>query len=150
MADLDKGRLEDQVKNLSSEVSLARTYLDRQAFDSAVGAIEKRLDAQELIVPTGYVETALKAEAHDPAVVQAFDNRGQDPKTFARTMRKLQDKIVAAAKAMPDREVTADKMAVAAAMRGASTNRMPEAPKPNYGKMTDAEFSKAKQDLGLE
>jgi hypothetical protein len=63
-------------------------------------------------------------------------------------MRKLQERIIADAKAMPDPLVSGDVAAVAAAMRGATTKAAPER-QPDYGSMNDSEFRKelAKHNL---
>jgi hypothetical protein len=147
-ADMRRTALEKEVAGLTEQVGAARAYIDRQHFDEAVRAIERRLSDSEVIAPANYVAMALMAAAHDPSVAQAFDNRGADPRTYARVMRKLQDKIIADAKMIPDREVTGDVLAVISAMRAATTKAAPER-QPDYGSMNDAEFRKelAKHNL---
>ena len=147
-ADLRAAGLEKQVTALNSEVDLARHYIDQQHFDAAVSAIEKRLADSELVAPPNYVKTALMAAAHDPAVVKAFDERGHDPKAYARIMKKLQDKILADVKSQPDADVTADRAAVVAALRWASTDKALEAPPPKLGSLSDKELDKEWEKLG--
>ena len=147
-ADMRQSALEKQVEGLTAEVDAARTYIDRQHFEAAATAIEKRLSDFGLLVPAGYVKNALMAAAHNPEIAQAFDNRGQNPAAYTRAMRKLQDRIVQDAKSMPDPQATGDKLAVVAAMRSATT-RAPQERPPDYGAMNDAEFAKvlAKHNL---
>ena len=147
MAELRELGLQHEIKNLTQEVSHARSFIDNLHFSEAVNTIEKRLADSELPVPAGYVKTALMAAAHDPAVASAFDNRGQSPANYNRVMRKLQDKIIADAKSMPDRDATETKMLVSNYMRGRS--KMPAEPPPNFGAMNDAEFAKEKAKYGL-
>ena len=65
-----------------------------------------------------------------------------------RQIKKSMDKLLKAARAMPDQIVTQDRMAVAQAVRGASS-RAPERPAIKYGDLTDAEFAKEKAKYGL-
>jgi hypothetical protein len=141
-------RLETENKALAAEVAAARAYIDRQHFSEATAAIEKRLADYELPVPEGFVKTALMAAAHDPAIARAWDARGENPAAFAKVMRKLQDGIVAQARSFPDPEATANRAAVAAAVRGTSTKNYKE-PTPKYSEMDDATFAKEKAKFGL-
>jgi hypothetical protein len=141
--------LELQVKGLSSEVEAARTYIDHQHFDAAVGLIEKRLSDDGLCVPASFVRDSLIAmSVQDEALRSAFDNRGANPGHFNRLFKKAQHRIYEAARSMPDPEATANRAAVAAAIRGTTAKTYAE-PTPKYGSMTEAEFTKEKAKFGL-
>lgn len=140
--------LEGQVRGLSAEVGHARRFIDQLHFNGVVSAIEKRLSDFDLIVPEGYVKNALMAASYNPDIAQAFDNRGENPRAYTKVMRKLQDLIIQNAKSMPDREATEDRLAVAAAVRGATAKSISEKP-ADYGSMNDAEFAKELSKHGL-
>jgi hypothetical protein len=87
----------------------------------------------------------------NPALTAAFDNRyaSKDHLRQAnRQVKKSMDKLLKAAKAMPDRQATEDRMAIAAAVRGTST-KIPEKGPVRYGDVNDAEFAKEKAKFGL-
>ena len=93
-------------------------------------------------------------QVEDAELRQAFDDRYKNPKQFNQTLGQLRRSIVSKARkdqAFADgANATADREAVAAYMRGASTGKIPEASRPNYGSMSDAEFAAEKKRLGLE
>lgn len=82
-----------------------------------------------------------------PGVSRAFLNRQNDPATWNKVLRGLKPEALRdfpnAKKVDP--EATADREAVAAAVRGAST-KVAADPAPDFSKMSDAELSKWKQD----
>ena len=143
----DRRLLEQKVEHLTAEVDAARQFVDRLHFTEIERTIEKRLADSELAVPENYVKTALAAAAHDPQIVHAWDNRANDPRSFSRAMRKLQDQIFRDARSIPDRAVTEDRRAISAFMKGVS--KLPEEKPPRYGDMNDADFAKEKAKYGL-
>lgn len=76
----------------------------------------------------------------DPRLAQAWLERHQNPDKFARVLdglgRKLADRFARA----PDAAATADRDAVTAAVRGAST-KAPEGKAPDYSRLSDREFA---------
>jgi hypothetical protein len=62
---------------------------------------------------------------------------------------KTLDRMVAAAKKMPDAELSGDRMAVVQAVRGTSTKGPPPEKAPNYGSMDEAQFKRELSKFGL-
>ena len=123
-------------------------------FENVVNRVQKAVTDAGVHVPKDYAETFLKARAlEDRELVAAFDNRAQNPRQFNQVIAKFERGLIS--KAREDHafaegaSVKADKDLVAAALRGASTGKMPEEPKPNLGSMNDAEYSKYKASIGL-
>lgn len=88
-----------------------------------------------------------KMAREKPAIARAFINKDNDPASWKRLIPALR---LEARKDFPsamkvDPEATADRNAVAAAVRGASTKATAE-PAPSLGKMSDAELRKYTMD----
>lgn len=82
----------------------------------------------------------------NPAIEKAFQNRFNDPGTwqrFEKSLAKEAKKI--GVKSKVDEDATADHLAVAQAVRGASTKVAAEPP-PDLSKMSNAELRKYTQD----
>jgi hypothetical protein len=75
----------------------------------------------------------------DPRVQNAYLNRQSNPGAWAKIEKALNAEYAAKFKPRVDANATADREAVAAAVRGTST-KAPEEKPPNYGDMNDAEF----------
>lgn len=79
----------------------------------------------------------------NPAIGLAFVNKDRDPKTWQRFQHALRKEAQEEFKSfMVDDTATADREAVAAAMRGASTKVAAE-PAPKFGHMSNAEYRKS-------
>jgi hypothetical protein len=142
-------RLQGEVTGLAAELEKARTRVDQQDFEQVVSAGEKRLADAGLLTPKDYVREKLMLEAVQNARLRAsFDNRGSDPRTFNRELRKAYDRIYEGAKSIPDKQATEDRAAVVHAMRG-STTKAPEEKAPDYGSMTSGEFAKELSKHGI-
>lgn len=131
---------------------------DRADFELAVQEASKAIgDAPN--VPKDYarlrIEQWAKNEyASNPDFQRAWDNRytTQDAAQFVtRTVNRAIGNLKKEVQSMPapiDPEATADRAAVAAAVRGTST-KMTEPPPPRYGDMNDADFKKELAKFGL-
>ncbi len=88
-----------------------------------------------------------KVAREKPALQRAFLNRYNEPSAWNKIVKSLKpeaQKEFAKARKV-DQEATADKEAVAAAVRGASTKVAAE-PAPDFSKMSDAELQKWKME----
>ncbi len=106
-------------------------------------------------LPPGYAEQFLLVAAlRDPDLQIAWDNRSNrnvHPMVQSKIRGKLRsavNKLREAAASVPDADATADRLAIVAHMKGATGKVGPDPP-PNYGAMSDAEFSAAKRKLGI-
>jgi hypothetical protein len=77
--------------------------------------------------------------AKNPQLAQAWVNRAKDPKGFERVVGALQSGFVKKYGKLPDPNLTEDREAVSAAVRGAST-KTPEAKPPKTSGMSDPEY----------
>lgn len=129
-------------------------------------AIERRLAAEQetkdfggaikevkgdFQVPDYAIRGWLSSEAEaDPRINKVWEQRHQNPAAAKKLLTGLKSKFAAeqAKQKTPDAEVTSDKLAVAAAVRGTST-KAPETPSPNYGAMDDKQFAAEKAKYGL-
>lgn len=87
------------------------------------------------------VEAWIDARARkDHRLQRAWLERDQNPENFKRIAKELGREFAKRASKRVDPQVTEDVNAVAAAVRGASTNRAPETAPPNYSRMNHAEY----------
>src|SRR5512139_1927175 len=88
----------------------------------------------------------------DQRIVTAFNQRHTNPQAWKKVQAGLKAQFENEVKKLggTDTEVTSDRMAVAAAVKGASSTKAPEAKAPDYGRMSDAEFRELKKNLGVE
>jgi hypothetical protein len=94
-------------------------------------------------VVTGWINQFAREE---PALMTAFQNREQDPRTWDRWQKAIGKEFAKeVASSRIDKAATEDREAVTAAVRGAST-KAPEAKPVNYGNMSNAEFRKSVRD----
>lgn len=157
---LDQGAITDQLKahlghyaGLVEQMQAKEVQRQAQAdFESIVARADKMIQEAGYAVGADYARRWITAEAMlNPALREAFDNRHQSPQHLRRAEKmvgKAMERLLGSAKAEPDREVTSDKLAVAAAVRGASYKLQPEAP-VRYGDLTDAEFKAELKKYGL-
>jgi hypothetical protein len=149
LAGVREGILRDKIREWGGELEQARHFIDNHQFGEAVAAGDKMLADNDLVVPPDYVRSQLISMSIEfPELAAAFDNRNQAPKEYARMLRKAHNRIVASAKTMIDRDVSADRAAVAAAVRGTSTKEYKE-PTPKYGDMDEATFTREKAKFGI-
>lgn len=106
-------------------------------------------------IPVGedFVERWFAAEANmNPQLRDAFDKRyefAQHRRQYEKLADKAMGRLMKSARSQPDPEVTADKMAVVAALKGASSSQAPPDPPVRYGDLTDGQFAAEKKKLGL-
>ena len=86
----------------------------------------------------------------DPALARAWTASANDPKARATLIKKVGEALgskFAKARGV-DEQATADREAVAASVRGSST-KAPEGRAPDYAKLSDNEFRKECEKLGI-
>jgi hypothetical protein len=124
----------------------------RADFDNIVTRTEQILKDEGIPVGEDYVKRWFAAESLiDPQLRDAFDHRYDSPQHLKRAnhlVDKARQRMISAARSQPDPEATANRYAVAAAVRGASGIAPPEKP-PRYGDMSEAEFAREKKKFGL-
>jgi len=106
-----------------------------------------RGDVPQEVVDDDLVEAWLDARARkEPRLQQAWLQKDANPKQWSRIKSELGREFKKKFDKMPDRAVTEDRAAVAAAVRGASTKASAE-PAPNLGSMSPQEFEKFKSQF---
>ena len=98
------------------------------------------------------VEAWVDAKARrDPRLQQAWMEREAKPQAFQKIAKELGREFAKRASKRPDPQATEDRNAVAAAVRGASTNRVPDAQAPNHSMQNNAEFRKSvRENYGFD
>ena len=121
-----------------------KTYLDetRSAINEAAKAVKGDLPVDDELA-----EGFLHAKAFkDERFKQAFINREKSPDAWSKVLKGMNAEFAKKFADMPDAQVSEDRAAVAAAVRGASTKASEPTP-PDFSKMSDAEFRKFKESL---
>jgi hypothetical protein len=110
-----------------------------------------RGDVPKEVFDDEMVEAWLDSQARrDPRLALAFVQRDQNPQKWGKVKAELGRQLAKKAGALPDRNASDDREAVAAAVRGASAKATAE-PAPNFGAMTDAELRKYNREhFGFE
>jgi hypothetical protein len=131
------GELEQAIAQMQHQQWLAE---ERADFDKVVSEIDEGLrDFPDL--PANFSRDWLMARGlDDPKLRDAFDNRRQFPRIWARAKQDATAQLYKLAASRPDRELTADRNAVAAAVRGASSSATPHEPEPDLSNLNNAEF----------
>ena len=98
-----------------------------------------------------YVDAVLWRKANkDPTFLNAFQQREKSPEQWSQVLRAM-GREMSAKQSKPDPNATDDRIAVAAAVRGASTTKSPD-DKPitrkSLSKMDDGEFGKLVKSMG--
>ncbi|MGC1761783.1 MAG: hypothetical protein WA769_02270, partial [Pseudolabrys sp.] len=129
--DLMKSRIDTLSNHLGAIHQEQAQMRDQSDFSQVVNDADKMLREAGAVVGEDFAKRWLIAESKlNPALTAAFDNRyaSKDHLRQAnRQVKKSMDKMLKAAKAMPDPQATEDRWAVAAAVRGTSS-RVPERP----------------------
>ncbi len=93
------------------------------------------------------VEAFIDAMARrDNRLQRAWLEREANPKAFEQIARQLGKEFAKRTARKTDPQLTEDREAVAAAVRGASTQRAPESAPPAYGGMSNVDFRKDVRD----
>lgn len=139
----------DEIRAMRAEFQQVAQDRFKREISETVKDIRGDVDPE--VVDDEMVEAWLDAKARkDPRLAQAFANKANKPREWSqiksalgREFKKKWDKI-------PDRAVTEDREAVAAAVRGASTKASPEPP-ANLGGMSTAEYRQhVRQQYGFD
>ena len=124
--------------------------IERADFQNVVGKANEFIAG--LPVSGDFAERWLIAEsALDPVLNEAWQRRYDNPQAQFRAERQVEKalhRMRKAAASMPDKDITEDVRSVAWAVRG-GIKQAPEAPPKNYAKMTNPEFRKELEDLGI-
>jgi hypothetical protein len=98
------------------------------------------------------VEAWIDAEARkDVRLQRAWMERDANPQAFQRIAKELGREFAKRASKKPDANLTEDREVVAAAVRGASTNKAPPSPPPNYTQMSHNEYrNKVREQYGFD
>lgn len=124
--------------------------IERQDIDSLVKRVRGDIDPET--VDDQDVEDWLNGQAmRNPALANAWVNRQANPKQFAKIEQELQrqyaEKFERRASRKVDAGVTEDRIAVAAAVRGASSTKVaPAEPSPELGKLSNSQLRKHVMD----
>lgn len=100
----------------------------------------------DLKIPTRVAKGWIDQMANeDPRIQRAFAERHTNPQAWERVEKGLSREFAKEMKALTDIDpnATEDRAAVAAAVRGASTQRAPETPAPNYSQQSNAEYRRS-------
>src|SRR5262249_43473184 len=116
---------------------------DSAAFEDIVSKGDAMLKEAGHAVGDDFTRRWLMAEAQlTPGLAAAFDSRNQSAdhqRQWAKLEKKAYERLLKSARSQPDPDITANRIAVAAAVRGASGTAPPEPPK-DYANMSHVEF----------
>ena len=129
----------DDVAQLKQTVSYLLEQTTRGDIESAVESVSKTL-GDELKVPRRAIRAMLNDMAiEDPRIRKAFDNRHKDTVGWNKVLKAAAKSIRNEFSGLPDKQLTDDREAVAATIRGASkTTSQDDA--PNLNAMSDQEY----------
>ena len=112
-------------------------------FNGVISKAENLLKQYEIPVGKDFVERYLRAESTlDPALTKAWDERHLSPehaRQYARHEKKALERLIVTARREPDPDLTADRWAVAAAIRG-SAHGPPEERPVDVTTLSEPEF----------
>jgi hypothetical protein len=101
----------------------------------------------ELNVTDKDVKDFLTIQVRDNSeFLRIYNEREQNPRVYEALKKQLGRDFLKSVNSRPDPTLTEDREAVAAAVRGASINRAPESPAPNYSHMSNNEFRQSIRD----
>lgn len=130
---------------------LERTLAETR-FKSEFQPILKRIrgDIPETVLTDEEITDLLDGRAKRNAQLQtAYLNRSHNPAGWAKVEKALNSELAKKFSRLPDPDATAERDAVAAAVRSASTKAPPDKP-PNLGGLSNAEYNqKVKEQFGF-
>lgn len=113
--------------------------IDREDIGKLVKDVKGDLDIEDDLV-----EAWIDAQARKDARLQrAWLERDANPQAFQSIAKGLGREFAKRASKRIDPQATEDRAAVAAAVRGASTQRAPDTPSPNYTTQSNAEYRRS-------
>ena len=139
--------LADKVQYLEGQLGQVSKVSYKADMDSAIKNIRGELDPE--VFDNSLVEAWLDSEARrDERLQRAWLEREAKPKAWEKIQGELGKNFSRKFSKMPDRQVTEDRDAVTAAVRGAS-NKAPSEQAPNYASMDNAELRAEMRKLGV-
>lgn len=138
---------QQQPAQVDPNVSRLLSRIDREDLGKLVGEVKGDLDFDD-----EFVEAWIDTQARkDPRLQRAWLERESNPKAFGQIARELGKSFAKKANRRPDPALSEDREAVAAAVRGASTNRAPDSPAPKYSQMSHNEYrNKIREQYGFD
>jgi hypothetical protein len=133
----------DMVKQLHDRETERIESERRREFQADMKETVKQIRGElaEDIASDRLVRAWIDGMAEDnPKLANAWVNRKNDPKQFARIVEGLSREFHKEFSRRPDPRTSEDRELVSAAVRGAST-KAPEDRPPSYGTMSDSEFA---------
>jgi hypothetical protein len=139
----DISALTAKVQSLVERDEAREAAIRKQKIDQDLMATVKsvRGDIPETVISDLVVKGWLNAASEsDPRLVDAFNNREQNPARWNQVVAQLGKKLRSEFSRLPDVAETEDREAVTAAVRGAST-KPPPAKAPDFKSMTNQDFA---------
>jgi hypothetical protein len=134
----ERDQLKQQLADAQHRETVRRDLTDLEEVETA---LDRDVRGVFPDMPKGFVRMYLYAmAAAAPDAVRVFDERYQNPGMFRRLYKDMEKDIHRFMRDRPDRELTENKQLIAHAMRGASTNVMPEPSAPAFSRMSDREL----------
>ena len=148
-----RGTLKTQGDALNSLYQHALAQKAREDFGRVKSDALQKLQAADIPVSDDLMDRWFASKAlKDPRLREAWDNRLRSEQHWRRADKLIEDSTRGLMKFLRnqiDTDVTSDKMAVAAALKGASSSTAPPEGPVRYGDLTDREFANEKKRLGI-
>lgn len=136
-----------ELSSLRSQVAQVSNMKVKQDLDTAIKDIRGDIDRN--IVDDEIAEFWLDAQAKKDLTLQKlWLERDSNPRLWQKAKVELGKRFAKRFSNLPDRILTEDRQAVAAAVRGAST-KAPTDPAPNYSTMNNQELRDEYRKLGI-
>lgn len=113
--------------------------IEREDLNKLVKEVKGDLDFDDDLVE-GWIDAQARK---DPRLQKAWLERDTNPQGFQKIAKGLAQEFAKRTSKRVDPQLTEDRAAVAAAVRGASTQRAPETPPPNYSQQNNAEYRRS-------
>ncbi len=125
---------------LRMEIAAGRHEKEQSAIKETCANI--RGDISPELYDDAMVEGWLTAQSRqNPKIVEAWQRRASNPNAWAGIEKELNTRLKAKLAKMPDANLTADRDAVTAAVKGASSStKVSTEPAPKLGRMSNAEY----------
>lgn len=127
----------DDIAALKGDVDSVVSHLENIDIEKAVESVSSALDVQ---VPKRVIKAMLNDMAiDDPRVRKAFANRYRDPQTWKKVLKGAAKNIREEFSGLPDKQLSDDREALAASVRGASKTQVEDGP-PDFSAWSDRRF----------
>jgi hypothetical protein len=136
----------EELNNLQQQIAQQEYQKKHEAdLSNLVKTVRGQVDSDRF--PDEIVRAWIDAQAQKNAEWQsAWLQRAENPRQWQQVEAKLCRAFASSAMAVIDPALTEDRAIVAAAVRGASVNRAPETPAPNYSRQSGREFRQSVLD----